>query len=942
MDGSEPAERGATLPWGAAASADADVGVAFPSRWRIARQLGRGGQADVWLARDTELDEWVAIKVFRSGLSAAQRERIRREVRLGRSMVHPNLVRVYELLESSERLAVVMEWVPEGSLAQRLGAGVLPIGHVIQAAADTLAALAFLHDHRVVHRDIKPSNLLLDNAGRVRLADLGLVRPLEAGGDLTQTSMTVGTPAYMSPEQLRGEELTPASDLYGLGVTLYELITGAPPFVADSEFAVSEGHLHRRPRDPRASRPACPRWLARFVMRLLEKQPGDRWPDAGVALRAFERQRAVVSPRVVRLAKRAAVLVVGAGALATAVVTVLVPLFAGGEAVEVEAAASQVRGVDRHGRVAWTIQLEAPIQRRVRADLDGDGIPETVVTANPGTASMGTGDGTRSEVLVVRTDGTVLTRVSPEERLERAWTFPYPRLLDPIPRVIDLDGDDRPELALLCQHRWFYPFALLVYWPRHDHWDAILVHSGWLSDIAVVPGSSPPRVRFAGVNNRLGILPVAGEVVITAPSPGLPLEDAQTLGPPDLGPSASGRWAYSWYTVLEQGRNPTGISLAPDGASAVAFARIVGAPVRTLRVDRWGNPVPGPNAGRRLAELRSDFLSRLGTLMEFEPPTNLDALRDRVDSIETGMPELLEEAPYRALLRTTHGRALARLGDLDGAVRLLEEAVADTRYEETRYRLVHLLALDGRLGEASALAERMVNAPWNQRGGYDGARMLVRIAVELRDEGFLPQAFQKVRGPFLQSSDERTRAEAALWARAHLWWDAVGEADCAVRSWAYVPEGDAIAALARWRLGRAEPGEVERVRAAAAANPDAEWENQVALSAALLGSGRIAEAAASLERTIATLEPLSRDDFMNRQTLDLARSVYVAALAAGGERARALAEARRIRPTLRDRLLPAKLVDEVIRGVGTPGRATDQADAPRVRREGAESASDSR
>ena len=195
-DLSEPPSerRDVTVTWPRGQELVPDPGFALPPRWKPARLLGRGGQADVWLAEDTELSEWVAVKVFHPDLTEAARERIRREVRLGRSLQHPGLVRVFELIDTGDRLAVVMELVAGGSVAQRLEAGPLPIDEVIRIADETLEALAFLHREGVVHRDVKPSNLLLDAGGRVRLADLGLVRRLDDAGDLTRTAMTVGTP----------------------------------------------------------------------------------------------------------------------------------------------------------------------------------------------------------------------------------------------------------------------------------------------------------------------------------------------------------------------------------------------------------------------------------------------------------------------------------------------------------------------------------------------------------------------------------------------------------------------------------------------------------------------------------------------------------------------------------------------------------------------------
>jgi serine/threonine-protein kinase len=908
-EGGEP-ERGTTLTWGGPPT-ETDAGVELPSRWTLARLLGRGGQAKVWLAHDAELSEWVAVKVFRPDLSLAERERMRREVRLGRTLLHPNLVRVYELLETDGRLVVLMEWVPEGSLAQRMVAGPLTIPQVLQAAEDALSALAFLHERRIVHRDIKPSNLLVDGAGRVRLADLGLVRSLEAGRDLTRTNLTVGTPAYMSPEQLRGADLTAASDLYGLGVTLYELLTGVRPFAEPSEFAVAEKHLHTRPRDPRELRRDCPAWLARFVLRLLEKRPRDRWPTAGAALETFRHQRVHISPRQLRRWGLEAAALLAFAALAAAYLGVIAPRLRRGATVKVEAVGQEVRGLDRRGRTTWSTALASPVMHTERADLEGDGKRETIVTSFSTPDRYRRQTATPSEILVVRDDGGVVTRIHPEDVLGPGWPFPYPKFMVPEPHLLDLDGDGHPEIVVLCPHRTFYPFALLVYWPAYDHWECVLMHSGTIRDIAVVPGSSPPRLRVAGVNNRLGFLRIAAEVVVAPPGSQYSLAGDDPLPSPDVSWASFGKFSYAWYTLLGQGSEPAGLTVEPDGGSVVSFLSPT-EPHPTARIDRFGNPVPGPNAGRDLAGLRGWFLAWLAPLITWDVALDAPTLEARVAEIRQTAAPLLAEPPYRAILGETEGRGLARLGRLDDAIRVLRRTFAEYPLEDARFRLVQLLALSGDLDGAIALGTEMVNRPVGDRGTYDGLHLLMRLAIERRDDGLFRQvAYRLDKAQVLSSGDAAALAAATL-ARAHLWWDELGEADCTVRSWDYAPDGDALAGIARWRLGRTAPGDPEALRAATERNPDAAWEGQVALGGAQLGVGDVRGALATLERTIASLEPLSRDDFMNRQVLDLARAIHVKALEAAGDRTRALAEAKTVRPKLRDGLLPSKLVDEVL------------------------------
>lgn len=197
---------------------------------------GDGSRASDHLDLPDQAEDW-----FKCAPRPRPRQALlpRREVKLGRSLSHPGLARIFELIEGGDRLAVAMEWVRGETLARRAGASLLPIGEVIAVAERLLEALAFLHERQTIHRSVKPSNLLLDEEGGVRLADLGLVRPLSDDAGITRTAMTVGTPGSMSPEQVRGGELTPASDLYSLGITPFQLLTGTVPFEGRSVFEVA-------------------------------------------------------------------------------------------------------------------------------------------------------------------------------------------------------------------------------------------------------------------------------------------------------------------------------------------------------------------------------------------------------------------------------------------------------------------------------------------------------------------------------------------------------------------------------------------------------------------------------------------------------------------------------------------------------------------------------
>ncbi len=704
-------------------------GVALPARWQLARRLGRGGQADVWLAEDTLLKEWVAVKVFRPDLSVGERERMRREVSLGRSLTHPNLVRVFELVDAGDRVAVVMEWVSEGSLAQRLETGPLPIESVVRIADDALAALSFLHERNIVHRDIKPSNLLVDADGGVRLADLGLVHRLDDAGDLTRTAMTVGTPMYMSPEQLRGEKAGPPADLYGLGVTLYQLLTGRAPFQAPSQFELARLHMQARVPDPRRARPDCPRWLGRFVARLLEKLPGDRFADARAARAALLRQRVLWSPRFRRRLVAAGTGVAVVAALAVAAAKFVVPEIRRGETVRVEGAANEIRGVDAHGRVTWALATELPIREVLHADLDGDGAREAIALtgfANPGRRD----DARHSEVLIVRATGRVVSRLLPDEAARPFWSYEFPIALNPFVEIADLDGDGLGELIANCRHRAFFPTLLLVYWPRAELWQPVLLHSGALYDVQPVAGASPPRLRVAGVNNRLSMLPVVGELVVRMPtgSVGKTFDGLGVLtsGDTGIGPTRVLEWA--WYTPLDEGGAASELEPGPEGSVSVR------AGTRVVTLDRFGNPIPGPNAGRDLRGLRLGFFAHLYGLSPKEQPIDRFEIGRRLLAAESDIGPLLSEAPYRAVLGLAASRAYARVQASAEAEQVLGATLRDAPYEDVAYRLANIRAVNGDLESAVEILRRGVDAPVTPRASYDSIHLLLRLAVEQRDE----------------------------------------------------------------------------------------------------------------------------------------------------------------------------------------------------------------
>ena len=239
--------------------------------------------AKVFLAYDRILGRDVALKVLREQYAedAEFVERFRREATSVASLNHPNVVQVYDQGRSGDgRYYIAMEYVPGGTLKDRIDVeGTLDPSEAVRLASQVAQALGAAHERGIVHRDVKPHNVLLTAAGDAKVADFGIARAASASA-ISRTSLVLGTASYMSPEQAMGEPVGPASDLYSLGVVLYEMLTGGVPFEAESLVAVAMKHVNEPPRPPRGLNPLVPEEMDALVMVLLAKRPEDRYASA--------------------------------------------------------------------------------------------------------------------------------------------------------------------------------------------------------------------------------------------------------------------------------------------------------------------------------------------------------------------------------------------------------------------------------------------------------------------------------------------------------------------------------------------------------------------------------------------------------------------------------------------------------------------------------------
>ncbi len=258
------------------------TGAIIAGRYQVIEELGHGGMGRVYKVQDTKVGEKVALKVLRpeAGLDKKALERFTNELKLARKIRHKNVCQMFDLGEDAGTLYITMEYVHGEDLKQIIRKmGRLSPGQAVGIALQVCDGLAEAHKLGVIHRDLKPQNIMLDEDGNARIMDFGIARSLSGKG-ITGAGVMIGTPEYMSPEQVEGMDVDPRSDIYSLGAVLYEMTTGRVPFEGDTPFTIGVKHKSELPKDPRALNPGLPEDLSHVILRCLEKDREKRYASA--------------------------------------------------------------------------------------------------------------------------------------------------------------------------------------------------------------------------------------------------------------------------------------------------------------------------------------------------------------------------------------------------------------------------------------------------------------------------------------------------------------------------------------------------------------------------------------------------------------------------------------------------------------------------------------
>lgn len=265
----------------------------FGKRYEIINPVGRGGIGIVYKAKDYILDEIVALKVLAPGLSMNQEivERFKQETKITRRLVHNNIVRIYDIGKIDNRWYLSMEYVEGKNLKNILEQGSLSVVEGMGIIKQVLRALVVVHENHIINRDIKPQNILIGKDGIVKIGDFSIAKSTAIDGLTCNDMMIIGSPEYMSPEQVEGKVIDNRTDIYSVGIVMYEMLTGKPPFESDTLIAIAHKQIFEFPTPPKDLNPQIPVWLDNIILKCLAKEPENRYQDVGELISDLENHR---------------------------------------------------------------------------------------------------------------------------------------------------------------------------------------------------------------------------------------------------------------------------------------------------------------------------------------------------------------------------------------------------------------------------------------------------------------------------------------------------------------------------------------------------------------------------------------------------------------------------------------------------------------------------
>lgn len=637
-------------------------------RFQVEKVLGTGATGVVYGVLDTLRQHRVALKVLWEAAEAESPtfQRLRREIGASQRAPNEHLVAIHDLILVGNRPALVMEWVEGESLREKVKRdGALPWREAVDLVRQVLLGLAHLHRLGIVHRDVKGGNVLLGADGTAKLGDFGLAKGEELGASLTATGASLGTPGYMAPEVIRGGEATGVSDLYSTGVLLFELLSGRLPHQGLSALEVASRQLSEGPPLHLLKEKKVPRWLARIAARLLEREPGDRFPSAGAVLEALESH----SPGFAvarRWRWRAALLLLAA--LAAGGLYGLRRWMAYQAPLTMTFHDKTLEAHDPSGGVVWTREMPRTIQSAIYGRFGPGGKPAVAcaITWAAGLNTVFSTEEQANQLYLLDRRGSILNKQALYMG-ENPFDAHYGVRLST--HQFSRRGHDL--LVLMMRQELWYPCCLSVLdfdgarqgvGQAGEHWDCSIYNSGYLDSWAYrdLDGDGVDEIVYAGVNNRLYWSDVVGAAKLHMKGP-------WTQGRVESPDFQAGHLPL--YYRCFSFRFFSGLSLKDPGPTQPLRLAFSGGPSYGLdgAGGLWGptGPVPPPEVS--LGPLNGGL-------------ANLCALRDSEQ-----WEELLGDArawsrgaegAYVWLGRLFQAQALMGLGRYNDAIRLLDAGMA--------------------------------------------------------------------------------------------------------------------------------------------------------------------------------------------------------------------------------------------------------------------------